>query len=163
MHLVRGKIRSCGCINKTKNGLSTHPLYKVWQSILLRANGHYDDSYRRKNINVCNEWNDYISFYNWAISNGYEKGLQIDRIDSSGNYEPINCRFVTPRENVNNRDNTFFVTYLGNRIAFTYLIESKNLIGHEAAIRTRIKRGWSVEDAFNKNIRSGNYKRKNHS
>ena len=160
LHLVRNRIKSCGCINKTKKGLSNHPLYKVWQAILLRANGHYDDSYRRKNIKVCNEWNDFLVFYDWSINNGYKKGLQIDRIDSNGNYTPLNCRYVTPKENANNRENTFFVFYNGKKIAFTDLVELKNVKNHENAIRRRIKRGWTAEDAFDIKIKIGNYKQK---
>lgn len=160
LHLVRNRIKSCGCLSKTKDGLSSHPLYKVWQAINLRSSGHYDDVYRRKNIKICNEWKDFLVFFDWAIYNGYKKGLQIDRIDSNGNYTPLNCRFVTPKVNANNRSNTFFVVYKDKKIAFTDLIESKNLKNHEHTIRGRIKRGWSIEDAFDKNIKLGNYNTK---
>ena len=160
LHLVRGKIRSCGCIQKTKQGLSQHPLYKILQAIKLRTNGHYEDVYKRKGIKLCDEWNDYLTFYNWAISNGYKKGLQIDRINSNANYEPSNCRFVTSKENCNNRENTFFVKYNNNLIPFTELIEIKKLSKYEAGIRARIKRGWTIEKAFDTPIRKGNYKGK---
>ncbi len=161
LHLVRNRIKSCGCIKNTRNGLSQHPLYKVWQSILLRTSGHYDDVYKKKNILVCDEWKKFESFYDWSIENGYKKSLQIDRINNNGNYEPDNCRFVTSKENCNNRENTFFVFYKKNKIAFTDLIESKNLKDYENTIRARIKRGWSIEDAFDKKIRQGNYFTKN--
>lgn len=160
LHLVRNRIKSCGCLNKSKQGLSTHPLYKVWQVILLRTKGHYDDVYRRNNIKVYDEWKEFLVFYEWAINAGYKKGLQIDRIDSKGNYEPNNCRFVTPKENCNNRENTFFVSYNGKKIAFTDLIDLKKLKHKEATIRGRIKRGWSCEDAINIKIKKGNYKTK---
>ena len=161
VHLVRGKIKSCGCKNRTKNGLSTHPLYKILQAIKLRTNGHYNDVYKIKQIKLCNEWNDFFNFYNWAINAGYKKGLQIDRINSNANYEPSNCRFVTPKQNCNNRENTFFVNYENKNIAFTELIEIKKLQKHEHTIRGRIKRNWSIEKAFNTPIRNGNYKRNN--
>lgn len=160
LHLVRNRIKSCGCLNKTKNGLSTHPLYKVWQVILLRTKGHYDDVYRKNNIKICEDWKEFLVFYEWAINAGYKKGLQIDRIDSKGNYEPNNCRFVTSKENCNNRENTFFVVYNNKKIAFTELIELKKLKDKEATIRGRINRGWNCDDAINIKIKKGNYRTK---
>jgi hypothetical protein len=160
LHLVRNRISSCGCIVRTKNGLTTHPLYKVWQAILLRTSGHYNDVYRKKQINVCDEWRDYETFYHWSIGNGYKKGLQIDRIDNSLGYSPLNCRYVSQFINMNNRDNTFFVIYKGEKIPFMFLLDRKGLKNHEATIRIRLKRGWSCEDAFDKKIREGNYLRK---
>lgn len=159
-HLVRDKISSCGCLKNTRNGLSQHPLYKVWQAILLRASGHYDDVYRRKNINYCNEWKEFEVFYSWAISNGYKKGLQIDRINGEGNYEPSNCRFVTPIANCNNRENTYLVKYRDVEYPFMIIIRKKGLINHHRTIRRRIERGWSIDRAIDTPIRIGNYKTK---
>jgi hypothetical protein len=60
--------------------------------------------YGARGIKVCEEWaNDPTEFCKWAEENGYTEGLQIDRIDNDGNYEPENCRFVTPAENMKNR------------------------------------------------------------
>ncbi len=53
-------------------------------------------------IKVCSEWKSYIAFKEWAICNGYEDGLSIDRIDFTGNYEPSNCRWAT--SSVQNRN-----------------------------------------------------------
>jgi len=53
---------------------------------------------------MCHDWyNSFDSFYNWSISNGYKEGLQIDRIDNDGDYNPENCRWVTPKQNCANR------------------------------------------------------------
>ncbi len=77
-------------------------------------NVHYH-SYGGRGISVCEEWkNDYISFRNWCISNGYREeirksgrnNLTIDRIDVNGNYEPSNCRFLTNKENCLNKRDT---------------------------------------------------------
>ena len=55
--------------------------------------------YGAKGVSVCEEWrNDFESFYNWAMKNGYKDNLTIDRIDPYGNYEPSNCRWATLQE-----------------------------------------------------------------
>ncbi len=60
--------------------------------------------YGAKGVTVCDEWsgNKSEAFINWALSNGYREGLEIDRIDGNGNYEPRNCRWVTKYENIKN-------------------------------------------------------------
>lgn len=60
--------------------------------------------YGAKGIVVCEEWkHNFDAFYNWSMSHGYKKGLTIDRIDSTGNYEPDNCRWTTQKNQVINR------------------------------------------------------------
>jgi hypothetical protein len=59
--------------------------------------------YGARGITVCDEWIKPEPFLEWALANGYRDDLQIDRIDPDGNYEPTNCRWVTPKENANNR------------------------------------------------------------
>jgi predicted DNA-binding protein (UPF0251 family) len=54
---------------------------------------------------VCDEWNDFPTFYAWAVAAGVKSGLHIDRINNNGNYEPSNCRFVTVAENNQNSRN----------------------------------------------------------
>ena len=70
--------------------------------------------YGGRGIKVCDEWNnDFMSFYTWAIDNGYSDDLQIDRIDNDGNYCPDNCRWVTLQENTLNRRTSVFLTVKG--------------------------------------------------
>lgn len=56
--------------------------------------------YGQKNIQVCDEWRQSKTlFFIWALNNGYQDNLTIDRIDSKGNYEPSNCRWISKSEN----------------------------------------------------------------
>lgn len=109
-NLTAGAAMSCGCLSseasaarKTVHGLTSHPLYVVWGGIKSRcqqpANVAYE-YYGARGIAVCEEWlNDPAAFINWALANGWRKGLQVDRRDNDAGYSPGNCRIVTPSEN----------------------------------------------------------------
>lgn len=120
--LLRGDTKSCGCIhqkqlierNKKQNfnrhkihGLSKTKLYKRWKRIKSRCYNINSKDYKYYGgcgIKMCDEWKkNYLSFYNWAINNGYKEELTIDRINVNGNYEPSNCRWVTWKEQANNK------------------------------------------------------------
>lgn len=111
-HLRNGHTKSCGCsMYKAKNiihGLRQTDLYRVWSAIKTRCNNPKAINYKNyggKGIQMCVDWqNDVSLFYDWCITNGYKEGLEIDRINNNGNYEPSNCRFVTKIENRRNRD-----------------------------------------------------------
>lgn len=115
--LLNGLTRSCGCYNKkmakerkTKHSMSYSKLYKVWQGMKTRCynpNFIYYCNYGGRDIKICDEWlNDFALFYNWAINNGYEEGLTIDRINNDGDYESSNCRWVTRAEQNRNKRKT---------------------------------------------------------
>lgn len=130
-------------------------LYSVYRGMIRRCstlNEEYHDylSYTLKGIKVCEEWrNDFYSFYVWALSNGFSKGLTLDRIDNDGNYEPSNCRWATPKEQANNRgkrrDNDDIML---NGTTKSVSEWSKILGIKQVTIYTRLRRGWKPEDAL---------------
>lgn len=131
--------------NYSRHGMTGTKIHEVWKEMNRRCKGTSKNSieYFRKNIKVCEEWRNAKVFIDWALSNGYSEGLQLDRIDNKGNYEPSNCRFVTPKENANNKENTIYLTYNGKRQnLLNWSIETGI---KRSTLDTRIRRGWSVE------------------
>jgi len=113
-NLITGSTKSCGCLRtniNSKNGLyienrSNHALYSVWGNMkdrCLNTKHRFYNYYGGRGIKICKEWvNDSGEFINWALENGWDKGLEIDRIDNNGMYSPSNCRFITHKENTRN-------------------------------------------------------------
>src|SRR5574344_32720 len=68
-------------------------------------------NYGRKGIRVCDEWQDYNSFKKWSMDNGYQDDLTIDRINPTQGYCPQNCRWISIKEQQNNRTNNHLITF----------------------------------------------------
>lgn len=160
--LLIGKTKSCGCLQKEnflksvcKHNLSNSRIYKIWTSIKQRCNGttlRNKKYYKDKNILVCDEWkNNFIEFYNWSIANGYKEGLTIDRINSNGNYEPNNCRWVDRTVQNNNTSRNKIIEF--NNEKHTMAEWSRILNIDYYALQHRIKRGWSTERAFTEPVK----------
>lgn len=124
--LTSGKTKSCGCLNTEKH--KTHPnrkthgmtgtrLNRIWKRMKSRCtNEKLKDYplYGGRGISVCDEWkNSFQAFYDWSMSHGYSDELTIDRIDVNGNYEPSNCRWITVKEQNNNRRNNRLINING--------------------------------------------------
>lgn len=159
VHLVRGRIKSCGCLTPL-HGMTGSKLHNTWRAMKYRCKDSYFQSqyYSKKGISLHKLWETFIPFKNWALKNGYKSGLQIDRINSNKGYYPGNCRWATCIENANNKYTNLVVNYKGDSYPLGLLLRDKGLINHYAAIRCRIKRGWNIEDAIDVPIRKGNYR-----
>ena len=149
VHLKNGSVKSCGCLNHNQ---SNTRLYNIWAHIKNRCFNVTDKNYKYyggRGITVCAEWlHDFQVFYDWAMSHGYADDLTIDRINVNGNYEPSNCRWVTRKEQCNNRRNNRLITYNGetHNLAEWALITGLK----QNTLLYRIRRGWNVERVLSK-------------
>lgn len=101
--LLTGNSSTCGCRNG--HGMRYTRLYRTWVNMKSRCSDPKQDSYRyygARGISVCDEWLNFKNFMKWAFENGYKDNLTIDRKNSSKNYEPSNCRWLSLEENSRN-------------------------------------------------------------
>lgn len=128
-----GRTKSCGClrsISRLTHGQINTPLYKSWAHMKERCNNpnskNYND-YGGRGITICDEWNDFIPFMEWALKNGYKEGLTIERNDVNGNYCPENCSWANRKEQANNRRSNIIITYFGETHTLMQWCEILNL------------------------------------
>lgn len=116
--LKQGITQSCGCLRKevaAKRATRHHgvhdPLYPVLNAMHQRCENPKDKSFKwygALGVTVCDEWalTNFAAFRDWALANGYQPGLTIDRKEPDGNYCPDNCRWITIQEQQRNRRNS---------------------------------------------------------
>jgi hypothetical protein len=124
-------------------------IYRIWADMKRRCYNQKRigyENYGGRGIKVCEEWQDFTPFWEWAKRNGYKENLEIDRIDNDGNYCPENCRWVTD-----------FVQSRNKRTNKKYKVNSVSMcitdIGHiseitRSGIEQRLKNGMKIEDAI---------------
>lgn len=152
--LRSGKSLSCGCLQRdtaTKHGDEGKPLYRIWRGIKNRTNPSYKykiyDRYSGRGISMCEEWNEsYIKFRDWALCNGYDEGLTIDRINNDGNYEPSNCRWVNCKIQSNNKSNNRIINYMGKKFTLSQLADMYKI--RADTLSYRLNNGWDLTDAL---------------
>lgn len=106
--------KSCGCLKRETagnqsitHGLSGSRLSRIWRGMKVRCYDKNHSNYKYyggRGIFICDKWvNDFKSFYDWSMANGYRDDLSIDRIDNDKGYSPDNCRWATKKQQSNNR------------------------------------------------------------
>lgn len=128
-------------------------LTSLRHDILNRCYNKTDKRYANygfRGITVCDLWkDDKYEFINWALNNGYKKGLSIERIDNNDGYNPENCKFATRKEQNNNRRTNVFIDHGGLKKTLAQWSEFYGI--PKATLWWRYKRGYPNEIIFNTN------------
>lgn len=174
-HLCSGATISCGCYHSdeltkrnTKHGYTYEKLYAIYRGIKCRCfNPHHGDYllYGARGITMCEKWkNDYCAFRDWAYTNGYKEEIlpngrskwTIDRIDVNGNYEPLNCRWLTIEEQQNNRRSSYQIEYKGKTQTIAEWAKELGMpyiTLHDRVLRHNCDLGKALEKPYKPNSR----------
>lgn len=144
-------------IKLDRHGMSKTRLNNLYHSIKRRCYAEKCSSYKNyggRGIKVCDEWlgkDGFRNFANWAYANGYDENAPrgectIDRIDVNGNYEPSNCRWVSNKEQSNNKRNNRYIEIDGVTFTFKQWCEKYNISA--GAVYGRMERGMDFETAI---------------
>jgi hypothetical protein len=116
-------------------------------------NKYYKD-YGQRGIIICPDWlsknkkhDGWKRFKEWALNNGYNNNLSIDRIDNNKGYSPDNCRWVTEKKQANNRRSNIVITYRGKTQTLTQWCDDLKLDYKLTRVSIR-ELHWSIKDAF---------------
>lgn len=151
--LRTGKTTSCGCLRLERNpdALARRPEYAIFRGIISRCenpNVEHFRNYGARGIKVSPLWrNDFRAFLD-HIGPRPSPAHSVDRIDVNGDYVPGNVRWARALVQANNRRNTRFVVYRGERMALCDAVRVAGSVIHHEAAWIRIKWGWDTSEAL---------------
>lgn len=158
--LKDGTSKSCGCYHSdimhdicrkttTTHGMSNDRLYRIYEHMKNRCYNTKDVRYKYyggRGITVCDEWQEFEPFMEWALSNGYRDNLSIDRINVDLGYFPSNCRWATIEEQAQNKRNVRYYEYNGEEHCISEWARIYNM--NYKKLWKRLERGWDIEKAL---------------
>ncbi len=155
-HLLHSGQKSCGCLRLThthKADPSQRRLRTAWYHMINRCSKPNDKDYRNyggRGITICAEWlHDFNAFKDWALANGHQEGLSLDRIDNDGNYTPDNCRWATNAQQSRNTRRVRRITAFGETKTLSEWAEDPRCQVSYSILHQRITTlGWDFEAAL---------------
>ncbi len=124
-------------------------LYRSWADMKTRCYRKTQRDYHNyggKGIVVCDEWLIYSNFRAWAISNGFCKGMSIERLDNEQGYNPKNCTWIPHADQGKNTRMVKLLTHDGKTM--NHNAWAKHLGIPQPTISQRLQRGWSVHETL---------------
>lgn len=152
---MSGNTKSCGCLdreavvrNNYKHGMRHTRIYNIWTKMKDRCYNPRSTNYRyygSHGVSICDEWLDFNKFYEWTKISGYKNDLSIDRINVFGNYEPLNCRWATAKQQNSNTTRNHMITIGMETKTIQDWADTASI--HRSTILSRLQRGWTTDDA----------------
>lgn len=161
-NLIGGQVRSCGCLPRGRIKVVAPKRAKaIWKGMIQRCTMPKHRSWKHyggRGISVCPAWLASFRFF-WAdMHEGYADDLQLDRIDSDGDYVKHNCRWTDSMGQGQHRRNNL---NLEHDDKMQHLSEWARELGvSRQALHHRFKAGWSTEEILTLPIGSTPARRK---
>ena len=139
-------------INNFVHGMSKTSTYKSWEAMIQRCSNASLKSYKNyggRGISVCDEWTKFEKFY--ADMGIKPNGCSIDRIDVNGNYDQLNCRWSTMKQQNRNRRNNRLIEFNGETMCVNEWAESLGI--NKRTLLNRLTNGWEIKKALTHPVR----------
>ena len=139
-------------INNFVHGMSKTSTYKSWEAMIQRCSNASLKSYKNyggRGISVCDEWTKFEKFY--ADMGIKPNGCSIDRIDVNGNYNQLNCRWSTMKQQNRNRRNNRLIEFNGETMCVNEWAESLGI--NKRTLLNRLTNGWEIKKALTHPVR----------
>lgn len=148
-------VTSCGCnVKRRKTATKKDSLYRRWSAMKRRCSNPEAADYKYyggKGVSICDEWKDFEVFKEWAVRNGWDESLTIDRKDSNGNYEPNNCRWTTMQTQNRNKPHLKRYEAFGEEKLICEWAEDPRCLVSQLTLYNRIHISqWNPETAMTK-------------
>jgi len=130
-----------------KTGESNTRFYRIWYGIIRRTEHSHRKEYKNyggRGIKMCPEWRDsFVAFREWALANGYDENLTIERLDNNGDYCPENCCWADKLKQENNKVNTIMLTHNGRTLSISDWAREQGV--PYARLKKRVRLGWTPD------------------
>ena len=146
--LSSGSRTSCGsCRPQYKR----ERLYSVWTNMKSRCLSETNPAYHTyggRGIHICPDWMAYVPFRTWALANGYQDDLTLERKDNNAGYYPWNCTWIPLEDQAANRTTSLVFTHAGQTKNLKAWSGSLECVVKYHTLYARIKNGWTLSDAM---------------